>query len=141
MKTSNTHSKITCYTFTVLGVWWALATLLATIQAYNTYRSFIVLLGVLLAALLLYAHLLLGRKILEQNKVARIIAFVYAGAHFIPLLAQLLGLKEPGLDNLIPALIGCLVLSLVETSSCRYINVPTSTSTPRHPVSRAPKSA
>lgn len=117
MKKTNRSSTYLRYTFTLFGAWWALAALLATVQAYNTYRSFfVIVLGVALTALVFYMHLLLGEKVSEKNKVARIIAFGYAGIHFIPLLAQFLTLKEPGLDNLITALLGLVILVFLDES-------------------------
>ncbi len=114
MKPTNYHSRLKYTAFLLLGSWWALALLLATIQVYNTLRSPLVLLiGCAVSLLVLYLHYMLVTQVLKKNKTAQLIAYAYAGIHFIPLIAQFLTLKEPGPDNLVTALMGCVLVGVL----------------------------
>ncbi len=99
----------------VLGIWWTLAVLLATFQAYFMTNSLISFpIGILFAFLVFYMHILLYKKLLQNRKKARLIYFIYTGIHFIPLLLQFTGIQSPGLDNIVTALIGLVMILAVE---------------------------
>ena len=97
----------------VLGVWWTIAFLLATLQAWGMFKhAWIIPLGVILSALIFWLHFILYKKLNQNNNSARIIVLIYGVINFLPLFLQLAGLKMPGIDNLITAVIGFALIYL-----------------------------
>ena len=97
----------------LLGVWWALALFLATFQLYGMLKIWwIAPSGLFLAALIFYLHHLLARYV--QAKAGKVIVIIYAFANCVPLLLQLITLKEPGIDNLIAAGIALGLLTTLQ---------------------------
>ena len=91
----------------VLGVWWTLTFLLATLQAWGMFNHiWIIPLGVILSAIIFWLHFILYKKLNQNNNSARIIVLIYGVINFFPLFLQLLGMKMPGIDNIITAVIG-----------------------------------
>lgn len=105
------QNKLLEYTLLILGVWWVIAFLLAGLQAYLMSQIFLfVILGIVIAPLIFYLHYLIYKKIIQKKFYAKIILFVYALVNFIPLALQILNIQSPGIDNIIAALIGLLLL-------------------------------
>lgn len=89
----------------ILGAWWSFAVLLATLQLWGMTRLWWTIpLGLVASALCFYGHHCLARY--RKTKTGRVIIVLYALGNCIPLVLQLLGLKEPGIDNLLAAGIG-----------------------------------
>jgi len=107
------------YIIIILGVWWTLAFLLATFQAWGMFKhAWIIPLGIILSAIVFLAHYKIFNGINKNKKSARIIVLIYGLINFFPLVLQLAGLKTPGIDNLIAAIIGLsLVWSAQNTSN------------------------
>lgn len=86
----------------LVGLWWFLALFLGTFQLYGMSKIWwIGPLGLFIAALCFYLHDLLAHY--RATKPAQVILFVYALVNLIPLILQLAGMKEPGLDNIVAA--------------------------------------
>ncbi len=95
----------------ILGIWWALAFFIAACQFYIMSRVIISLpIGLILSFIVFWLHLFLYKKIKQEKKLAIIILYIYAVIHFIPLVLQLTGMKTPGLDNVVVAVIGLLLV-------------------------------
>ncbi len=98
----------------IMGIWWTIALLLVTLQAWGMSKLWWTIpVGLALAALCFYGHCVLARH--RTTKAGRIIIVVYALINTIPLILQLIGLKEPGFDNLVAAAIGLGVLSTMKS--------------------------
>ena len=101
----NYNLKIILY---LIGIWWTIAFLQATIQLYFlTKIAIIIPIGTLISLVILYLHYLLYKK--SDKILGKIIIKLYSLLHFIPLILQLRFLEQPGFDNIITALIGLIL--------------------------------
>lgn len=97
----------------LLGVWWALALFLATFQLYGMLKIWwIAPIGLFLAALVVYLHHLLAHY--AQTKAGKVVIILYVFANCVPLILQLISLKEPGIDNLVAAGIALGLLTTLQ---------------------------
>ncbi len=89
-----------------LGIWWALAIGLGTLQLYGSYRQiYIIPVGIALMALVFVAHATLA-QFYPKRAVTKYILGAYIATFFIPLVMQFVGLRQPGIDTIIVALFG-----------------------------------
>lgn len=97
----------------VLGIWWTLAFLLATLQAWGMFKhAWIIPLGIILSAIIFWLHYKLYQGIRKNREWANTIVLIYGLINFFPLFLQLAGLKMPGIDNIIAAVIGFALIYL-----------------------------
>ncbi len=98
-----------------LGIWWTIAFVLAAFQAYFMSQLVVfLLLGLVIAALVAFAHFRLYRSLIKEKKLAKITYLAYASIHFIPLILQIIGLRIPSIDSAITSLIGLLMIYLYD---------------------------
>ena len=99
------------YTLIILGIWWAIAVFLAITQIYLMgLMKVLLIIAIITIPIIISLHLLLYKKLMKKSKITEGIFFLYIFIHFIPLTLQLSGLKEPGFDNIIIALIGSILI-------------------------------
>lgn len=89
-----------------LGIWWALAIGLGTLQLYGSYRQiYIIPAGIALMALVFAAHATLA-QFYPKRAVTKYLLGAYIATFFIPLVMQFTRLRQPGIDTIIVALFG-----------------------------------
>jgi len=104
----------------VLGVWWTIAFLLATLQAWGMFKhAWIIPLGVILSALIFWLHYKLYQGTRKNREWANAIVLIYGLVNFIPLFLQLIGLKMPGIDNIVTSIIGLILVCLSKNENYR----------------------
>ena len=104
----------------VLGVWWAIAFLLATLQAWGMFKhAWIIPLGVILSAIIFWLHYKLYQGTHKNREWANTIVLIYGAINFFPLFLQLIGLKMPGIDNIVTSIIGLILISLSKNENYR----------------------
>ena len=112
MKKAQIKNKLS-YFIIILGIWWTIAFLLGTLQAWGMFNHIWILpLGLALSALILFLHHKLYKGIKNNKNWARTLLVVYGIINFIPLLLQIAGIKMPAIDNIIASLIGLTLIYL-----------------------------
>jgi hypothetical protein len=91
----------------VLGIVWAVAFVIATLQVYLMSNSLIAIpIGLAVSAGIFYLHLTIYNNLIKGSVSAKIILYSYIALNFVPLILQLAGFKAAGIDNIIAAAIG-----------------------------------
>lgn len=98
-----------------LALIWTITALLAGVQGYALFGSVGYLpLGLVLACLVCVIHYLLYRGMIRHSYLASAVYLVYALSMCIPLLLQFYGAKQPGLDTLVAAALGIIMIASVD---------------------------
>jgi len=108
-------------TVIALGIWFYLAILLALLQSYLMFGKISLFILLLIAITLIYKKTtkIIYPKIISQSKTTKIILYIASLIHFIPLFMQLIGKSPPGPDNVVAALIGLLIYSMIQKSEIK----------------------
>ncbi len=108
----NKQNRKLKYFLVVLGVYWTIALAIAIFQGLIMFRNPLIFLTIILLPLPIYLHFLLYKKAEKNKRTAIILLYIYALINFFPLILQLLKIKPTGIDNIITALIGLILIYL-----------------------------
>jgi len=113
MKINKTIVKYRKHIFLAIATWWSIAFLLAFVQAYfmSGNPAFIPL-AIIFPIVLFFINFGIYKKLEKGKTWAITIVYFYATLHFIPLALQFTGIQPPGIDNIITAVIGLLLITL-----------------------------
>ena len=109
--TQNIENKRLKSILIILGIWWALSIIQGLIQlTLMTQANIFALIGIFLFPIIIYAHIKLYTDLIKKGRVSKTIFTIYISLHFIPIVLQIFGFKQPGFDNIITGIIGLTLI-------------------------------